>query len=239
MIIIPPPPLMYMAAENGGSTRSAGRKVLGVREDEFLIAYLGYVYSNKGVETLVEAFRSVSRGNTGVRLVMIGGNFTAANNSSSYAREIKRSLDNFTDRVIWTGPYDWDSQQASVYLRAADACVFPFADGVTLNRSSVAAAAAHGIPIVTTRGPIFEAPFLDFVNMLVCPPNDPQAMAAAIDSLIKRPDLRLRLRAGALQLAEQWFSWDKAIERMIEALSCQATKTSPNGRQSITSTLGV
>jgi hypothetical protein len=72
MIIIPPPPLMYMAAENGGLTRREGRKAFGVREEEFLIAYLGYVYSNKGLETLVEAVRAVSRHNTGVRLAARG-----------------------------------------------------------------------------------------------------------------------------------------------------------------------
>jgi putative zinc binding protein len=55
------------------------------------------------------------------------------------------------DKVIWTGEYAWDSDEASVYLHTADACVLPFNDGVTLNRSSLGAAAFHGLPIVTTK----------------------------------------------------------------------------------------
>ncbi|MGH7825192.1 MAG: glycosyltransferase, partial [Candidatus Binatia bacterium] len=90
-----------------------------------------------------------------------------------------------------------------------------------LNRSTVAAAAAHGLPIVTTKGQILEAPFIDQANMLLCPPNDPESIAAAVESLITNPELRSQLGAGALQLAREWFSWDKAVDRTIELLGLQ------------------
>jgi glycosyltransferase involved in cell wall biosynthesis len=81
---------------------------------------------------------------------------------------------------------------------------------------------------VTTRGPNVEAPFLDQINMLLCPPNDPQAIAKAIDSLIKNQALRARLGVGALQLAEEWFSWEKAVQQLMRALSSQLPKPSLN-----------
>ena len=85
-----------------------------------------------------------------------------------------------------------------------------------LNRSSLAAAAAHGLPIITTRGEILESPFIDCNNVLLCPPKDPGSLAAAIDALISSSELRHRLGVGARKLANDWFSWSKAEELVIE-----------------------
>jgi glycosyltransferase involved in cell wall biosynthesis len=228
-MVIPPPPAIYMLAEDNGKARKRGRELLGVKPDEFLIAHLGYIYSNKGVETLFEAFRALSTQNTKLRLVMVGGDLTASNNLS-YAKQIEQIIDQLelTEKIIWTGRFEWNSERGSLYLRAADVCVFPFTEGVTLNRSSLGVAAAHGLPIVTTKGQTVEAPFKDRVNVLLCPPNDPESIAAAVDSLIINPKLRARLAEGALQLARDWFSWDKAVERTVHALENGRRKEKQN-----------
>lgn len=44
-------------------------------------------------------------------------------------------------------------------------------------------------------------------------------MAAVIATLMERPDLRERLRAGALELAHEWFSWETATERILTTFS--------------------
>ena len=218
-IVIPPPPTIRLCSESHGAARQRGRSALGVQSDDFLIAYFGYIYANKGVETLLRAFQMVSNQRSNVRLLMIGGNVTLATNLS-YVHEmygLGKTL-GIADKVIWTGEYASDSDEASMYLYSADACVFPFNDGVTLNRSSLGAAAAHGLPIVTTEGMSVESPFIHQENMLLCPPQDPRALALALDALISNPALRQRLHMGALALAHEWFSWDKAVERTVEAL---------------------
>jgi glycosyltransferase involved in cell wall biosynthesis len=50
-------------------------------------------------------------------------------------------------------------------------------------------------------------------------PKDPEALAAAINSVMGSPDLRARLREGARQLAREWFSWEKAMTRLMETFS--------------------
>ena len=50
-------------------------------------------------------------------------------------------------------------------------------------------------------------------------PKSPEAMAAAIKTLMDNPELRERLRKGALKLAQEWFSWESATERIIGAFS--------------------
>jgi glycosyltransferase involved in cell wall biosynthesis len=217
--VIPPPPLLRIFPEQNGSAHRIGRQKLGVMPTDFLIAYYGYIYEGKGIETLLEALHIINREGSNTRLVIIGGNI-GENHGSSYLDKIHQLSNRLgiAQKIIWTGEYASDSDRPSLYFRAADACVFPFVSGVTLNRSSVAAAAAHGLPIVTTRGEILESPFVDGENVFLCPPRDPQSIAAALESLITNPALRQKLSTGALKLAAQYFSWQSALERTIQAL---------------------
>jgi len=221
-VVIPPPPIMTMCAEDEGFARQRGRVALGISSDDFLLVYLGYIYSGKGIETLLEACRIVSRRRTDLRLVFVGGVIAREDpDQPSYTEhllELAKQL-GIEDRITWAGGYSWESHDASLYLRAADAFVLPIDVGVQLNNSSFAAAAAHGLPIIATRGSILEYPFSHRENALLCPPKNPQLMAAAIEALMDEPGLREQLRVGALQLSEEWFSWEKAIDRIIETLT--------------------
>jgi len=78
--------------------------------------------------------------------------------------------------------------------------------------------ASRGRPVISTRGKTLERFFLHGENVFLCPPRDPDALAAAIQSLMDRADLRARLGLGALKLSEEWFSWDRAVERTLAAL---------------------
>jgi glycosyltransferase involved in cell wall biosynthesis len=131
-------------------------------------------------------------------------------------------------KVIWLNGYDSDSDEGSLYLHAADACVLPFDQGVTLNRSSFAAAAAHGLPIISTQGEKLESAFKDQQNVSLVRPGDAQALARAIQSLIRDPALQRQLRKGAAQLADEWFSWERAVERTI-----QTFRTRPPGQMDV------
>jgi len=215
-----------MCPQDNGATRERGRAQLGVRGDEFLLAFFGYVDQTKGIETLFKAVQLVSASIHNVRLVMIGGGRGSAQVLSSQRARITVSYEEkmlryseqlgIADKVMWLSGYDWDSDEASLYLLAADACVLPFDQGVTLNRSSFAAAVAHGLPIITTEGERLESPFKHQENVFLCPPKDPQALAVAIDVLMRDHALQQRLRKGSAQLASQWFSWERAVERTIQ-----------------------
>ncbi len=216
--VLPPPPMIRVVDSDEG-LRQRGRDCLGVKPQDFLLAYFGYIYPDKGLETLLKALALVKKRRSNVRLVMIGASLGAAH-ASSYLATIHKLADEsgVRDDILWTGEYEPDSDQPSMCLRAADACVLPFDHGVTLNRSSVAASAAHGLPIITTRGEKIESPFEDRKNVLLCPPRNPQRVAAAVEEVIADAELRNRLRRGALDLARQFFNWETTVSRTIEAL---------------------
>jgi glycosyltransferase involved in cell wall biosynthesis len=219
-VVIPTPPLLRMSPEDNGAARQRWREYFGIKPADLMFAYFGYIYPGKGVETLFKAFKIASSQRSNIRLIMVGGDIQLRNHSS-YIREIHRMPEEMgiDDKVKWTGGYAWNSDEASGYLRAADVCVLPFDTGVSLHNSSFAAAAAHGLPVITTRGEILEQPFIHQKNVFLCPPKNPEAMALAMGTLIDNPEIRQDHRLGALELAREWYSWDTATERTIATIS--------------------
>ena len=216
--VIPAPPATRFASEEkSGSARQRGRMLLGLLEQDVVLAYFGYIYWAKGMETLLTAFGSLP---PDTRLVIIGGSGDIGYLEKLH--ELNRSAGG-AERVIWAGHCKPEEEVASLYLYAADICILPFNDGVSLNNSSFTVAASHGLPIVTTRGDTLEPPFLDGENVRLCPPDDSVALAATIAELIRSPETRKHLAAGARKLAENCFSWDRVIESTLEALNAPFT----------------
>ena len=91
---------------------------------------------------------------------------------------------------------------------AADLCVLPYRDGVSFLHGTFHAALAHGVPIVTTRPRLPLPELVDGGNVLLVPPEQPEALAEAITQLAGAPGLRRMLREGAKTLSEQ-FRWEK------------------------------
>jgi glycosyltransferase involved in cell wall biosynthesis len=209
--IIPAPSFVRILNEDSGSARRRGREALRLEEHEIAIIYFGYLYPLKGVDTLIEAFGQLP---ANTRLLIVGGVQDEAYVQS--LRELSRKAGR-AERVLWIGYCD--DERSSLYLYAADICVLPFSIGVRLNNSSFATAAAHGLPIITTRGEVLEDAFIDRENVLLSPPKDAGAMAEAINELINCPELRSRLQSGAQRLTKQWFAADKVIGSTLRLLA--------------------
>lgn len=227
--LIPPAPLMTLVPEIENE-RERGRAMLGVKPEEFLFVNYGYILPAKGLETLFQALQRISNRRPEVRLAFIGGNgdsslLSGANGitekASRYADDIRKmpARLGIADRVLWAGPFPTGDDRASFLVHAGDAGILPFDDGVFLNRSSFVAVAAHGLPIITTRGETLERQFLDQENVYLCPPQNVEALASAMEEVVARADLRSRLSRGIQILSEQWFSWDKVIERTLNAFA--------------------
>lgn len=225
VVVIPPSPNVLVCPEADGAARLRGRARLGVGAEEFVIAFFGYVYPKKGIETLLEAFQIVRRDRSKARLVFIGGtNDIDAEVSQRYWDEMQRLCRELgvADKTTWTGAFKSEGEEGSLYLRAADVCVLPLLKGVQLNNSSFSTMAAHGLPIITTRGPMTDQVFVDGENVLLCEPRDAAALATKINALMDSEQLRVRLRSGVIKLAQEWLSWDKGIVRTLAMLEVRS-----------------
>jgi glycosyltransferase involved in cell wall biosynthesis len=123
VVVIPPPPNIVVSPEAAGSARTRGRALLGLAAEEFVIAFFGYVYPKKGIETLLEAFGVLSHDHPRARLVFIGGTLDIDSDVSGRYWDEMQQLCNalgIADRTLWTGAFSSDREEGSLYLRAAD-----------------------------------------------------------------------------------------------------------------------
>lgn len=219
--LIPPPPNLFIASNDGDEARQRGRKRLGVGPTDFVVTFFGYLYPIKGIETLLRAFAAVSAQRPEAKLLFIGGKVDLdVQGGASYFDEMQTLAKTLQidGRTTWTGAFKSHEEEASLLLHASDVCVLPFLEGVQLNNSSFASMVAHGLPIIVTRGPLMDQAFIHGENVLTCEPKDHQAVARLLLSVMDDMALRDRLRAGALKLAAEWFSWETATEKTLTAL---------------------
>jgi glycosyltransferase involved in cell wall biosynthesis len=103
---------------------------------------------------------------------------------------------------------------ASAALRACDLVVQPFPDGVTTRRTTVMAALANEVAVVTTNGKLTEAVWRDADAVRLAPASDPPAIAAAAAMLLKDPGATAALAGRGRRLYQARF----ALEHTLDAL---------------------
>lgn len=211
--------------------RAAWRAQLGVRADETLLCYFGFLNESKGGETLIRALALVPN----AKLLMIGGQVGASDpTNAAYLARVQSLISNLhlTHRVLWTDFTPPEIVTANFY--ASDVCVLPYRDGASYRRGTLMAALAHGCAIVTTavsrqplaisgqpsvvvgqRSSVRLPELRNGENCLLVPPDDPRALAEAIQRAMASADLRAKIGAGARALA-QHFTWDKIVQQHVE-----------------------
>jgi glycosyltransferase involved in cell wall biosynthesis len=78
-------------------------------------------------------------------------------------------------------------------------------------------AMARGCPAITSDVASLPEIVTPEVNGLLVPPNDPAAIAGALERLRADPDLWARLARGARRTVEERFTWDKVVDRCLAA----------------------
>jgi glycosyltransferase involved in cell wall biosynthesis len=108
-------------------------------------------------------------------------------------------------------------------LRACDVVVQPYPDGVTTRRTSVMAALANGVPVVTTHGPLTESVWEISGGVSLVPVGRPSAIEAAAVALALDTDVRGALAIRGRHLYDEQFS----IERTIGVLRAGLPRETP------------
>jgi glycosyltransferase involved in cell wall biosynthesis len=199
--------------------RAAWRARWGLKPDDILLSYFGFLNESKGGESLVRALAGLMQGGhdnqsaSEVRLLMIGGRIGSSDPTNvAYLNKIEGLIKQLglTERVLWTGYTP--QTEVSAHLLASDMCVLPYRDGASFRRGSFMAALAHGLPLISTH-PRVDVPRLrDGHNILLVPADSPSALAEAIARLAADSELRSRLGEGASILAQD-FTWASIAEK--------------------------
>jgi glycosyltransferase involved in cell wall biosynthesis len=211
---------IQVRAAGRDAVRRSERSRLGLPDGAPVLAHFGLVYPGKGLETLFQALPEILRQAPSARLIIIGAT-RPADQSYRAALEQLACARGIAHAVIWAGQHS--AETVSRMLAAADLFVVPYDDGGTIRRGSLMAGLAHGLPVVTTPSPVPSSSLRDGVNVALVPPGDADALAKRVCALLASDDEQMRLRAGALALAEQ-FSWP-AIAQRTRALYAQVLQS--------------
>jgi len=205
-----------------GYDRAAWRARQGFAPGDLLLAYFGFLNPTKGGETLMRTLHQLTLhppAGQSPHLLLIGGQVGASDPTNrAYLLHIEALIDRLGlgARVHRTGFIPTD--EVSANLLAADACLLPYEDGASFRRGSFMAALAHGRPIVTTQPRIPLPELRDGENVLLAPPGDIDALAAAVRRLAVDPALSQHLGRGAAALAQQ-FTWQHIAARTADLLA--------------------
>jgi hypothetical protein len=127
-----------------GALAHAFRAKAGIPDDGVVLAMFSLHGAAKAFSYVESAWRTVTSRADGHRfhLVLVGAS----------AEEAARLLPEAAahPRCLVTGPLP--AADVSAWLQSIDVLLAPFSDGMTTRRTTVMAAMAHGVPVVTTRG---------------------------------------------------------------------------------------
>jgi glycosyltransferase involved in cell wall biosynthesis len=195
--------------------RARWREGLGVRPNELLLGYFGFLNASKGGDTLISALAVLADRKARVKLALIGGQASASDpTDAAFGAQVDKMIARYdlAERVLRTGfvsPAD-----ASAHLLASDVVVLPYRDGVSFRRGSLLAALAHARPVITTEPAVPLPELRDGENIRLVPPESVPALVLAVTELLEAPELRAQLGQGAQALATQ-FGWEGIAARTM------------------------
>lgn len=171
-------------------------------EGDPVIIFPARMLWNKGAGVLMEAARQMQGGSTPgkpkVRVALVGvpdpGNPDSIDEATLRSWEAEGAIE-------WWG---WQDDMNAVYTRChIVALPTVYGEGVP---TALLEAAACGKPLVATDAPGCREVVHSEVNGLLVPPNDPTALAVALQRLAGDPDLRGRMGVASRQLVLEKFT---------------------------------
>jgi len=175
------------------------------------VAFAGRLVEDKGIRTLMSAHAKLTRMGVGIRL-RIAGTPDPANPTSISPDEI----DAWARQPNVT--YCGFVEDIAAFWASAHIAVLPSRrEGLPM---TLLEAAACGRPIVATDVPGCREIARPGLNALLVPPDDPEALAGAIERLAGDRELRIRFGAAGRALVEREFSSTRVGQEVVDLYRC-------------------
>ncbi len=178
--------------------------VLSLGRDTKLAVFTGRLALEKGLMSLVDAWARVLKSRSNTRLWLVGEGPIR----DKLAAEIERLQ--IRGRCVLVGSFDCVEE----VLAAADVFVLPSREeGMSI---ALLEAMASGLPIVATDIPGNRALIASGEHGLLVPPDDPAALAGAINSLLDAPSRAAHYGEAARGRVERHFALSTMVGRHVD-----------------------
>ena len=174
------------------------------------LLFFGLIRRYKGLDTLIRALAEIPY----ARLVVAGDPLDPIEPTQQLARDLQ-----VDDRIEWRLGY-LPASEIETLMREATLTVFPYRGGESAS-GALSTALGHGRPAVVTE--VLGETVREFGAGLVVPPDDPSALAEAINRLLDDPQALEEAFRGT-ERARQALSWDAiaaAHERLYADLAAK------------------
>jgi glycosyltransferase involved in cell wall biosynthesis len=163
------------------------REELGIPRTARVLGYVGRLTCDKGIPELIEAFATILKSDPGTYLLLVGW-FDASEDALDVG--IRSRIESHP-RIICTG-FVVDT---APYYRLMDLLILPsWREGFP---NVALEAAATGVPVITTHCTGSRDAIVPEVTGLSVPPGDPDAISAAVLSLLCNSERRKRMGRAA------------------------------------------
>lgn len=189
----------------------AFRSRIGVKSDEKMIFAVGRLVERKGYHILIEAIAKLVNQGTKVKFLLAG---QGPEREKLQAQILASDIG---DRAYLLGFIP--DEMLRFYLRASDVLVMPSIVDHTGDTEGLGLptieAMANKTPVIASRiGGITDIVYDGETGLLV-PPDDPDALAAAISRLFHDSLLQKQIISGGHKLFETTFSWETIAQRTL------------------------
>lgn len=206
------PPGVNLQRFTPGDMRAA-REACGLPQDERLLLFVGRIDPIKGLDILIESLGLLTDADEAApRLVLVGGDLEDGVPVGPLAEIAELAAERgVRDRITLLGSVPHE-ELVELY-RAVDLVVVP-SRYESFGLVAVEAMAS-GTPVVASRAGGLPFSIRDGVSGLLVEPENPRALADAINEVLTNPDLERTLRANARSEAER-FSWPAVADALTE-----------------------
>jgi len=182
--------------------------------DRPLVAFFGFVTPDKGIETLLRAFREVLAREPSARLIIAGGYHPRlAKENPKYIGTVERLIGELGLPEAVEFLNDFVSEEGlEEVIRSASIIVLPYSEDRIIGSSgALASCAMFGKPLIATDIPRFSAELKNGEEALLVRPGDPGELAEAILNCLRDRELGDRL-GRALRSWGSGRSWERVAE---------------------------
>ena len=183
------------------------RQALGLAVEGHYVLFFGVIRRYKGPDTLLEAMAHLRHSLPEVRLVVAGAPSRDLNPEDLCAQA--RSL-GIEENVIWNIGYV-PQERVHLYFYACDVVAFPYRKVYDSGALKIAQALGRPVTVTDTGG--LASAVQNGQAGIVVPPENPQAMAKALGTLLSDPALARSFAERGRKLANTTYSWDSVAKQ--------------------------